>query len=104
MGGTHGKSQRPVVEVGAHVAYRGQTWQVAALQGQQVYLLQEDGTETRLLLGRLFADPGLRSSGRTGAGHGAAVGTVRDRSAGGPATGAGLAAPHPGGRDWLAAP
>jgi hypothetical protein len=47
VGGTHGKSQRPVVEVGAHVAYRGQTWQVAALQGQQVYLLQEDGTETR---------------------------------------------------------
>ncbi|USC45227.1 Mu transposase C-terminal domain-containing protein [Streptomyces filamentosus] len=63
MGGTHGKSQRPVVEVGAHVAYRGQTWQVAALQGQQVCLLQEDGTETRLLLGRLFADPGFEVVG-----------------------------------------
>lgn len=63
VGGTHGKSQRPVVEVGAHVAYRGQTWQVAALQGQQVYLLQEDGTETRLLLGRLFADPGFEVVG-----------------------------------------
>ncbi|MEV8395215.1 MULTISPECIES: transposase [unclassified Streptomyces] len=63
MGGTHGKSQRPVVEVGAHVVYRGQTWQVAALQGQQVYLLQEDGTETRLLLGRLFADPGFEVVG-----------------------------------------
>ncbi|MCL7494815.1 hypothetical protein M8I34_25940 [Streptomyces sp. MCA2] len=63
MGGTHGKGQRPVVEVGAHVAYRGQTWQVAALQGQQVYLLQEDGTETRLLLGRLFADPGFEVVG-----------------------------------------
>ncbi|MDQ1013424.1 transposase InsO family protein [Streptomyces sp. V4I23] len=59
MGGTHGKSQRPVMEVGAHVAYRGQTWQVAALQGQQVYLLQENGAETSLLLGRLFADPGF---------------------------------------------
>ncbi|MFJ7046836.1 Mu transposase C-terminal domain-containing protein [Streptomyces sp. NPDC101112] len=63
MGGTHGKSQRPVVEVGAHVAYRGQTWQVAALQGQQVYLLQEDGGETSLLLGRLFADPGFEVVG-----------------------------------------
>jgi transposase InsO family protein len=63
VGGTHGKSQRPVVEVGAHVAYRGQTWQVAALQGQQVHLLQEDGTETRLLLGRLFADPGFEVVG-----------------------------------------
>ncbi|WP_328374574.1 DDE-type integrase/transposase/recombinase (plasmid) [Streptomyces sp. NBC_00440] len=52
-----------MVEVGAHVAYRGQTWQVAALQGQQVYLLQEDGTETSLLLGRLFADPGFEVVG-----------------------------------------
>nr|WP_232545900.1 DDE-type integrase/transposase/recombinase [Streptomyces antimycoticus] len=49
--------RRPVVEVGAHVVYRGQTWQVAALQGQQIYLLQEDGTEETLLTGRLFADP-----------------------------------------------
>ncbi|MYX57063.1 DDE-type integrase/transposase/recombinase [Streptomyces sp. SID8382] len=52
-----------MMEVGAHVAYRGQTWQVAALQGQQVYLLQEDGTETSLLLGRLFADPGFEVVG-----------------------------------------
>ncbi|MFJ3763051.1 transposase [Streptomyces sp. NPDC090080] len=63
MGGTRGKSQRPVVEVGAHVAYRGQTWQVAALQGQQVYLLQETGAEVSLLLGRLFADPGFEVVG-----------------------------------------
>ncbi|MDX3527743.1 DDE-type integrase/transposase/recombinase [Streptomyces sp. ID05-39B] len=63
MGGTHGKSRRPVVEVGAHVVYRGQTWQVAALQGQQVYLLPEDGAETSLLLGRLFADPGFEVVG-----------------------------------------
>lgn len=63
MGGTHGKSRRPVVEVGAHVAYRGQTWQVAALQGQQVYLLQETGAEVSLLLGRLFADPGFQVVG-----------------------------------------
>ncbi|MGM9342280.1 transposase [Streptomyces salinarius] len=62
MGGQPGH-KRPVVEVGAHVAYRGQTWQVAALQGQQVYLLQEDGAETRLLLGRLFADPGFEVVG-----------------------------------------
>ncbi|MFF7339691.1 transposase [Streptomyces sp. NPDC008163] len=63
VGDTKGKSQRPVVEVGAHVAYRGQTWQVAALQGQRIYLLQEDGTETTLLLGRLFADPGFEVVG-----------------------------------------
>jgi transposase InsO family protein len=52
-----------VVEVGAHVAYRGQTWQVAALQGQQVYLLQETGAEVSLPLGRLFADPGFEVVG-----------------------------------------
>ncbi|WP_079184950.1 Mu transposase C-terminal domain-containing protein [Streptomyces uncialis] len=52
-----------MVEVGAHVAYRGQTWQVAALQGQRVYLLQEDGAEMSLLLGRLFADPGFEVVG-----------------------------------------
>ncbi len=52
-----------MVEVGAHVTYRGQTWQVAALQGQQVYLLQETGAEVRLLLGRLFADPGFEVVG-----------------------------------------
>ncbi|MFD9394891.1 transposase [Streptomyces sp. NPDC060000] len=63
MGGTHGKSRRPAVEVGAHVIYRGQTWQVAALQGPRVYLLQEDGAETSLLLGRLFADPGFEVVG-----------------------------------------
>ncbi|MEU3962797.1 transposase [Streptomyces buecherae] len=63
MGGTHGKSRQPVVEVGAHVTYRGQTWQVAALQGQQVYLLQETGAEVSLLLGRLFADPGFEVVG-----------------------------------------
>ncbi|MEV5787471.1 transposase [Streptomyces sp. NPDC052287] len=63
MGGTHGKSQRPVVEVGAHVTYRGQTWQVAALQGPRVYLVQETGAEVSLLLGRLFADPGFEVVG-----------------------------------------
>lgn len=63
MGGTHGKSRRPVVEVGAHVTYRGQTWQVAALQGPRVYLLQETGAEVSLLLGRLFADPGFEVVG-----------------------------------------
>ncbi|EHM30654.1 transposase [Streptomyces sp. W007] len=52
-----------MMEIGAHVAYRGQTWQVAALQGPRVYLLQEDGTETSLLLGRLFADPGFEVVG-----------------------------------------
>ncbi|WP_234545305.1 Mu transposase C-terminal domain-containing protein [Streptomyces shenzhenensis] len=51
------------MEVGVHVVYRGQTWQVAALQGQQAYLLQEDGTEASLLLGRLFADPGFEVVG-----------------------------------------
>lgn len=52
-----------MVEVGAHVTYRGQTWQVAALQGQQVYLLLETGAEVSLLLGRLFADPGFEVVG-----------------------------------------
>ncbi|CAL9676924.1 hypothetical protein SUDANB176_07860 (plasmid) [Streptomyces sp. enrichment culture] len=51
------------MEVGAHVVYRGQTWQVAALQGQQVYLLQEGDAEMSLLLGRLFADPGFEVVG-----------------------------------------
>nr|WP_223187265.1 DDE-type integrase/transposase/recombinase [Streptomyces sp. CBMA29] len=41
----------------------GQTWQVAALQGQRVYLLREDGSEKTLLAGRLFADPGLEVVG-----------------------------------------
>lgn len=54
---------RPVVEVGAHVVHQGETWQVAALQGQQVYLLQENGTEKTVLLGRLFADPGFEVVG-----------------------------------------
>ncbi|MGW0209244.1 transposase [Streptomyces sp. NPDC003233] len=62
MGGQQGP-RRPAVEVGVHVVHRGQTWQVAALQGQQVYLLQEDGVEASLLLGRLFADPGFEVVG-----------------------------------------
>ncbi len=52
-----------MVEVGAHVTHRGQTWQVAALQGPRVYLLQETGAEVSLLLGRLFADPGFEVVG-----------------------------------------
>lgn len=52
-----------MVEVGAHVTYREQTWQVAALQGPRVYLLQETGAEVSLLLGRLFADPGFEVVG-----------------------------------------
>jgi hypothetical protein len=52
-----------VVEVGAHVVHQGKTWQVAAVQGQQIYLLQENGTEKALLLGRLFADPGFEVVG-----------------------------------------
>lgn len=62
MGGARDR-WRPVVEVGAHVVHRGKTWQVAALQGQQIYLLQENGTEKALLLGRLFADPGFEVVG-----------------------------------------
>ncbi|MET7433230.1 MULTISPECIES: hypothetical protein [Streptomyces] len=62
-----------MVKVGAHVIYRGQAWQVAALQGQQVYLLQEDGAQTSLLLGRLFADPGFEVGGAQ-APDGAAMG------------------------------
>ncbi|MGV9884911.1 transposase [Streptomyces sp. NPDC003006] len=62
MGGQRDR-WRPVVEVGAHVVYREKTWQVAALQGQQIYLLQENGTEKALLLGRLFADPGFEVVG-----------------------------------------
>ncbi|MET9040090.1 Mu transposase C-terminal domain-containing protein [Streptomyces mirabilis] len=62
MGGQRDR-WRPVVEVGAHVVHQGKTWQVAALQGQQIYLLQENGTEKALLLGRLFADPGFEVVG-----------------------------------------
>ncbi|WP_020550095.1 DDE-type integrase/transposase/recombinase [Embleya scabrispora] len=54
---------RPVMEVGAFVVYRGRTWQVVAVQGQRVYLLQEDGQEMTLLVGRLFADPGFEVVG-----------------------------------------
>ncbi|MER7521024.1 hypothetical protein [Streptomyces sp. NPDC126499] len=61
VGGTHGKGRRP--GVGGHVVYQGQTWQVAALQGRQVCLPQEGGTEMSLLLGRLFADPGVEVVG-----------------------------------------
>ncbi|MFB7919572.1 hypothetical protein [Streptomyces sp. NPDC056061] len=46
-----------------HVVYRGQTFQVAAVQGQRVYLLRENGTDTTVLLGRLFADPGFEVVG-----------------------------------------
>ncbi|WP_338059098.1 hypothetical protein [Streptomyces olivoreticuli] len=59
MGGSKEAGRRPVVEVGGHVVYRGQTFQVVGLQGQRVALLGEDGTDTSLLLGRLFADPGF---------------------------------------------
>ncbi|MBF6050027.1 DDE-type integrase/transposase/recombinase [Streptomyces sp. NRRL B-1677] len=52
-----------MVEVGAHVVYQGQTFQIAALQGQQVSLLDEGGTNTSLLLNRLFADPGFEVVG-----------------------------------------
>ncbi|MGC0419994.1 hypothetical protein ABIA38_005520 [Embleya sp. AB8] len=53
--------------VGAFVVHRGRTWQVVAVQGQRVHLLQEDGQETTLPVGRLFADPGFEvAQGRTG--------------------------------------
>ncbi|WP_428815180.1 Mu transposase C-terminal domain-containing protein [Streptomyces albus] len=63
MGGGTETGRRPVVEVGAHVVYRGKTFQVAALQGQRVLLLDEGGTDTSLLLNRLFADPGFEVAG-----------------------------------------
>ncbi|MEU8915551.1 Mu transposase C-terminal domain-containing protein [Streptomyces nigrescens] len=59
MGGSKGKGRRPVVAVGTHVVYQGRTFQVAALRGQQVSLLDEGGADTSLLLNRLFADPGF---------------------------------------------
>ncbi len=62
MGGAR-RGGRPVVEVGAHVVHLGQTWQVAALQGQRVYPLREAGSEKTLLAGRLFADPGFEVVG-----------------------------------------
>ncbi|WP_326812990.1 DDE-type integrase/transposase/recombinase [Streptomyces scopuliridis] len=52
-----------MVEVGGHIIYQGRTFQVAGLQGQQVYLLGEDGTDTSLLSSRLFADPGFEVVG-----------------------------------------
>lgn len=59
VGGRKETGRRPAVKVGAHVLYKGQTFQVAALQGQRVHLLGEDGADMSLLLGRLFADPGF---------------------------------------------
>ncbi|AVH60883.1 transposase [Streptomyces dengpaensis] len=52
-----------MVAVGAHVVHRGETWQVAALQGQQLCLVQENGAEKTLLMGHLFADPGFEVVG-----------------------------------------
>lgn len=63
VGGGTETGRRAVVEVGAHVVYRGKTFQAAALQGQRVLLLDEDGTDTSLLLNRLFADPGFEVVG-----------------------------------------
>lgn len=68
MGGRKETGRRPAVEVGAHVVYQGQTLQVAALQGQRVCLLGEDGADMSLLLGRLFADPGFEVVGARAAG------------------------------------
>ncbi|MEU6102751.1 Mu transposase C-terminal domain-containing protein [Streptomyces flaveolus] len=48
---------RPVVKVGAHVRFRGMTWQVVALAGQTVHLAGPDGGGEAVLAGYLFADP-----------------------------------------------
>jgi transposase InsO family protein len=52
---------RPAVAVGAHVRFRGSTWQVVALTGQSFHLTGqgEDGGDEVVLAGHLFADPGF---------------------------------------------
>ncbi|MGW6062621.1 Mu transposase C-terminal domain-containing protein [Streptomyces sp. NPDC055189] len=48
------------VEVGAHVVFDGAAWQVAALVGQTVRLVDEAGTTASVLGAHLCADPGFR--------------------------------------------
>jgi transposase InsO family protein len=44
-----------VLAVGGHVVFEGRTWQVVGLHGQQVRLMDEQGTVATLLCGYLFA-------------------------------------------------
>ncbi|MCW8384535.1 Mu transposase C-terminal domain-containing protein [Streptomyces justiciae] len=48
------------VEVGAHVVFDGVTWQIAALVGQTVRLVDEAGTTASVLAAHMCADPGFR--------------------------------------------
>ncbi|WP_239109511.1 hypothetical protein [Streptomyces coelicoflavus] len=51
------RNARPVVKVGARVQFRGVTWQVVALSGQDIRLAGPDGGGQAVLAGHLFADP-----------------------------------------------
>ncbi|MEU8976046.1 Mu transposase C-terminal domain-containing protein [Streptomyces monashensis] len=47
--------RRPVLAVGGHVVFEGRNWQVVGLQGQQVRLIDGQGTVATLLANYLFA-------------------------------------------------
>ncbi len=53
------RNARPSVKVGARVKFRGVTWQVVALSGQDIRLVGPDGGGQAVLAGHLFADPGF---------------------------------------------
>ncbi len=53
------RNARTVVKVGARVKFRGVTWQVVALSGQDIRLVGPDGGGQAVLAGHLFADPGF---------------------------------------------
>ncbi|MFF2655420.1 hypothetical protein [Streptomyces sp. NPDC058045] len=54
---------RPAVRVGCHVRFRGVSWQVVALSGQDIRLVGPDGGGQSVLAGHLFADPDFRVIG-----------------------------------------
>jgi transposase InsO family protein len=52
-----GGGRRPVVAVGAHVVFEGRSWQVVALEGPVVRLVDERGLVASMLVGYLCAAP-----------------------------------------------
>ncbi|MEU5743706.1 hypothetical protein ABZ784_37740 [Streptomyces tendae] len=53
------RNARAAVKVGAHVRFRDVKWQVVALSGHDIHLLDPDGGGEVVLAGHLFADPGF---------------------------------------------
>ncbi|TJZ99431.1 Mu transposase C-terminal domain-containing protein [Actinacidiphila oryziradicis] len=63
MSKASGKPGGRKVEPGAHVVFEGRTWQVAALVGATVRLVDQEGTTASVLPAYLFADPGFEVAG-----------------------------------------